>query len=86
LESTKYLSPFMNFFASQTLGRVNRLRRSEVIGQTLPLFVGAPIGVGRAHFLFEEAANELRNRGVFVGGFTAGPVGDLGIEGDGDVL
>jgi hypothetical protein len=59
---------------------------SEGHRASFPLFVGAPVGVGRAHFLFEQAADELGNRSVFVGGFAAGPMGDFGVEGDGDVL
>lgn len=76
----------MNLFACHPLGGVNGLGRTEIIGQAFPLFVGAPIGIGAAHFFFEETAHELRDGGVFVGGFAAGPMGDFGIEGDGHVL
>jgi hypothetical protein len=74
----------MRFVSGHTLGCVNR--NSQIAIQALPLFIGAPIGIGRAHFLFEQAADELGNRGVFVRSFAAGPVGDLGVEGDCDSL
>ena len=84
LVSTKYLSLFMCFVPGKALGRVNR--DSEIVGQTLPLFVGAPVRVGRAHFFFKEAGDQFRDRDVFICGLAASPMRDLGIQGDRDVL
>ncbi len=79
---TKCLSPFMHFVAGHALGCVDG--HSQIMGQTLPLFVSAP--VGGAHILFEQPAEKLGNRSVFVRGFVTRPTGDLGIEADCDVL
>src|SRR5580658_5335520 len=76
----------MNFVASHTLGCVNGLGCPEVSGQSFPFLVGSPVGFGGAHFLLEQTAHELRDRGVLVCGFPAGPMGDFGVEGDGYVL
>jgi hypothetical protein len=53
----------MGFISSKALRGIDRA--SEIAGQALPFFVGAP--VGGAHFLFEQPADKLGNRSVFVG-------------------
>src|ERR1700693_220453 len=72
----------MGFISSKALRGIDRA--SEIAGQALPFFVGAP--VGGAHFLFEQPADKLGNRSVFVGGFATRPKGNLGIEADCEVL
>jgi hypothetical protein len=66
----------MDFVSGHTLRGVDR--HSQIAGQAFPLLVGPPIGIGRTHFLFQQSANKLRNRGVFVRSFLAGPMGDFG--------
>lgn len=48
---------------------------------SFPVFRGADMG--SLHFTFEHVADELGNRGVFVGGLPLGPAEDFLFDSDG---